>query len=128
MGDGVILWPKTVILSFLKREHKRTFSIPWTIRSKAFMRCVPARTLLGVPDCFRSFHDRFMTVSWPFQDQKRSETVRNVGKFRNGQEGWMVRNVERLETFAKSRSRYVHVHASKTEESMKHFTVPFWLL
>jgi hypothetical protein len=83
-----------VILSFLKREHERTVNIfhYW---------------FLGVPDRSTLQPLTVWTVSEKLRNgQKvgRSETVKNVG---------------RSETIAESRSRYVHVHASKTKESLK---------
>jgi len=83
-----------------------TFS---TIRSKALLR--PGFwTFLGVHDRSWTFHER--SGFWPFYDQKRSETVmkrsetvRNVGKFGNvKRRPRTFRNGERSKTFAN------HVH------------------
>ncbi len=121
-----------------------TFS---TIRSKALLRYdsnVPKRSWpFNVPD-----RSPFLTVtksvperSWAFAE--RSGTLRNAQErsgrvmvtvrngHGNGQERWTVNGQgrwtvmndhtlqdKRSETFAKSRSRYVHVHVSKTKETL----------
>ncbi len=81
----------TVFLSYLKRERKRTLTIPWTfsnIRPKAFMRSdskVPDRFY----ECSTSAFVRLRPFHYPEKLRNGHETVRNVGRsgtLRNGQE------------------------------------------
>ena len=93
--------------------------VPWTFSTtKALLRPGSKVTMHSWPLAW-AFNQRFLpfeTFLWPEKLRSGHETFRNVEKrwtLRNGQEWWTVRDVGRSGTFAKSRSRYVHVHVQK---------------